>query len=54
MIKYLQLLFFESLGNFLSGNMSLQLLEAKDYYIMADQNLVAIHDVSFLVVQLSC
>ena len=33
--------------------MSLQLLEAKDYFQMADQNLVAIHHVSFLVDQLS-
>ena len=32
--------------------MSLQLLEAKDQFIMADQNVVAIHHVSFLVVQL--
>ena len=31
--------------------MSLQLLEAKDWFIMFDQSLVAIHDVSFLVVQ---
>ena len=29
--------------------MSFQLREAKDYFIMVDQNLVAIHDVSFLV-----
>ena len=51
--KYQQLLSFESLENIFSSNILLKLLEVKNQFIMADQNLVAIHDASFLVVQLS-
>ena len=44
---------FESLGNLLSNNMLLKVVSAKDHFVMADKNLVAIHHFPVLVEKFS-
>ena len=53
MIKYYQVVPFENLRHLLSSIVQLQLVRAKNYFIMADQKLVTINHRAFLVEKFS-